>query len=140
MSMSDSSVLSIDAHARMRAIYPSLPPSERKVVDFILSNFEEVIRMTLAELAQHSGVSDATVVRLCRSLDFNNFLELKISLTRSFDASPRLIHDDVREGDSSAVIARKVLHTAIEAVQDTLQVLDDDNFNLAVDLLHNADR
>src|SRR5512142_2605798 len=99
--MSESLALTSDSLARMRAAYPSLPPSERKIVDFILTNFEEVIRMTIAELAQHSGVSDASVVRLCRSLGFNNFLELKISLTRVIDDSSRLIHDDVREGDSS---------------------------------------
>ncbi len=97
--------------------------------------------MTLAELAQHSGVSDATVVRVCRSLDFNNFFELKISLTRSVsDDAPRLIHDDVREGDSSGVVARKVLRTAIQAVQDTLQMIDDEAFAKAVEMLYNADR
>lgn len=138
--MSDTSIFTCDSLAKMRAAYPSLPPSERKVVDFILANFEEVIRMTLAELAQRSGVSDATVVRLCRSLGFNNYLELKISLTRSMDGTSRLIHDDVREGDSAPTVARKVLRTAIQAVQDTLEVLDDDAFNQAVDLLHNADR
>lgn len=138
--MSEIPLQAADTLARMRAAYPSLPPSERKVVDFILNNFEDVIRMTLAELAQHSGVSDATVVRLCRSLEFNNFFELKIALTRVMGDTPRLIHDDVREGDSSAVIARKVLHTAIQAVQDTLQVLDDNAFEQAVDLLHRADR
>lgn len=138
--MSETSVFSTDSLARMRAAYPSLPPSERKVVDFILANFEEVIRMTLAELAQRSGVSDATVVRLCRSLEFNNFLELKISLTRSLNDAPRMIHDDVREGDASSTVARKVLQTAIQAVQDTLQVLDDDAFEKAVDLMYHADR
>ncbi len=124
----------------MRAVYPSLPPSERKVVDFALQNFEELIRMTLAEVAQRSGVSDATVVRVCRSLGYNNFLELKIALTRSVSDSPRLIHDDVREGDSAGTIARKVLRTALQAVQDTLQMLDDAAFEKAVDILHNADR
>jgi RpiR family transcriptional regulator, carbohydrate utilization regulator len=138
--MSEPSLFTAESLARMRATYPSLPPSERKVIDFILSNFEDVIRMTLAELAQRSGVSDATVVRLCRSLGYNNFLELKISLTRSIDNSPRLIHDDVREGDSAGTVARKVLRTAIQAVQDTLQVLDEENFNRAVDLVFNADR
>lgn len=138
--MADVSVFTTESLARMRAAYPSLPPSERKVVDYILANFTDVIRMTLAELAQRSGVSDATVVRLCRSLGFNNFLELKISLTRSIDDSSRLIHDDVKEDDSSSTIARKVLQTAIQAVQDTLQVLDERAFDLAVDLLHNADR
>ena len=124
----------------MRANYPSLPPSERKVVDFILSNFEDVVRMTLAELAQRSGVSDPTVVRFCRSLGFNNFLELKIALTRSISDNPRLIHDDVREGDSSADVARKVLRTAIQAVQDTLEMIDNEVFERAVDILHKADR
>src|SRR5512145_2816674 len=100
--MSDTTLFSTDALARMRGIYPSLPPSERKVVDFVLGSFEDVIRMTLADLAQRSGVSDATVVRLCRSLGFNSFLELKIALTRSVNDTSRLIHDDVREGDSSA--------------------------------------
>ena len=138
--MTETSVFTSDSLARMRAAYPSLPPSERKVTDFILTNFEDVIRMTLAELAQRSGVSDATVVRLCRSLGFNNFLELKISLTRSVNDSSRLIHDDVREGDSSATVARKVLQTAIQAVQDTLAVLDDEAFNQAVDLMSKADR
>ncbi|NLG95824.1 MAG: MurR/RpiR family transcriptional regulator [Chloroflexi bacterium] len=138
--MSEPSVFTTDSLALMRAVYPSLPPSERKVVDFLLSNFEEVIRMTLADLAQASGVSDATVVRLCRSLGFNNFLELKISLTRSIADTPRMIHDDVTEGDSSPTVARKVLRTAIQAVQDTLEVLDDEAFDQAVSLLNDADR
>jgi DNA-binding MurR/RpiR family transcriptional regulator len=138
--MAETSIFTSESLARMRATYPSLPPSERKVVDYILTNFTEVIRMTLAELAQNSGVSDATVVRLCRSLGYNNFLELKIALTRSMDDSSRLIHDDVREDDSSSTVARKVLQTAIQAVQDTLQVLDEQAFERAVDLLHNADR
>mgnify|MGYP005816571397 CR=1 FL=1 len=96
--------------------------------------------MTLAELAQRSGVSDATVMRMCRSLGFNSYLELKIALTRSVSDSSRLIHDAVCEGDSSGTIARKVLGTAIQAVEDTLQALDDANFEQAVTLLSSADR
>lgn len=138
--MTDTTLFSSDALARMRGVYPSLPPSERKVVDFVLANFEDVIRMTLAELAQRSTVSDATVVRLCRSLGYNNFLELKISLTRSISDSPRLIYDDVAEGDPSGTIARKVLRTAVQAVQDTLEMLDDEAFERAVQMMHTADR
>lgn len=138
--MTEHTNFTVDTMARMRAAYPSLPPSERKVVNFILSNFKDVIRMTLAELAQRSGVSDATVVRLCRSLGFKNFLELKISLTRSLDDSTRLIHDTVQKDDTCATVARKVLQAAIQAVQDTLQVLDDEAFDRAVDLISGADR
>jgi DNA-binding MurR/RpiR family transcriptional regulator len=138
--MSESTVFAADSLARMRAAYPSLPPSERKVVDFILVRFEDVISMTLAELAQHSGVSDATVVRLCRSLGYSNFLALKIALTRVVPDSPRQIHVSVQECDTSAMVGRKVLQTAIQAVQDTLDVMDDEAFERAVDLLRGADR
>lgn len=138
--MSETSILLGDSLVRMRAAYPALPPSERKVVDYILNNAQEMIRETLAEVAQHSGVSDATVVRLCRSLGYNNFMELKLSLSRSLDNPSGLIHEDVREGDGAASIARKVLQTSIQAVQDTLSVFDDSAFDRAIDLMHGADR
>lgn len=138
--MSESSILLGDSLVRMRAAYPSLPPSERKVIDYILNNAQEMIRETLAEVAQHSGVSDATVVRLCRSLGYNNFMELKLSLSRSLDNPSGLIHEDVREGDGAASIARKVLQTSIQAVQDTLSVFDDASFDRAIELMHGADR
>lgn len=138
--MSETSILFGDSLVRMRAAYPALPPSERKVVDYILNSAQEMIRETLAEVAQHSGVSDATVVRLCRSLGYNNFMELKLSLSRSLDNPSGLIHEDVREGDGAASIARKVLQTSIQAVQDTLSVFDDSAFDRAIDLMHGADR
>ena len=138
--MSETSILFGDSLVRMRAAYPALPPSERKVVDYILNHAQDMIRETLAEVALHSGVSDATVVRLCRSLGYNNFMELKLSLSRSLDNPSGLIHEDVREGDGAASIARKVLQTSIQAVQDTLSVFDDSAFDRAIDLMHGADR
>lgn len=138
--MSETSILLGDSLVRMRAAYPALPPSERKVVDYILNHAQDMIRETLAEVALHSGVSDATVVRLCRSLGYNNFMELKLSLSRSLDNPSGLIHEDVREGDGAASIARKVLQTSIQAVQDTLSVFDDTAFDRAIDLMHGADR
>jgi RpiR family transcriptional regulator, carbohydrate utilization regulator len=138
--MTDQTILTSNSFARMRAIYPSLPPSERKVVDFILAHGKEVLHMTLAELAEGSGVSDTTVVRLCRSLEYRSFLELKISLTRSVGGAVPLIHEDVREGDPTPLIIRKVLQTSVQSIQDTLQVLDDQAFERAVDLMFQADR
>ncbi len=129
-----------DALARIRGHYASLSPAEKKVADFILANFEDVIRMTLAEVAQRSGVSDATAVRFCRSLGYEGFLDLKIALTRAIPNSPRLIHDDVAEDDTPYEIACKVLQGSIQALQDTLAMLDPAAFERALTLLAEAER
>ena len=41
---------------------PQLRKSERKVAEFVLKDPLNVIRMRIVDLAQHSGVSDPTVV------------------------------------------------------------------------------
>lgn len=56
--------------------------AEKKIADFILENKEDVIDMTVAELAQASGTSDATVSRFCRKCGFKGFHHLKMNLTR----------------------------------------------------------
>jgi DNA-binding MurR/RpiR family transcriptional regulator len=129
-----------DALSRLRGYYPSLSNSEKKVADFILEHFGSVIRMPLSELAQASGVSEATVVRLSRSLGYRGILELKLALTRELPNSPQLIHDDITLDDGPAAIARKVFQGAMRALNDTLAVLDEKAFARAVDLIARAER
>jgi len=126
------------ALAVLRGYYPSLSPSEKKVADYVLEHYRDVMRMTLAELAEHSGVSDATVVRFCRAVGFQSYLELKIALMRSLLDSPNLIFDDVQEGDSALAVARKVFWGSMRAMQDTLDLLEGQLFERAVGLLQNA--
>jgi len=129
----------MDVLSHLRGYYPSLSPAEKKVADFTLENFESVIRMTLAEVAQQSGVSDATAVRFCRSLGYRGFLDFKIALTLAIPSSPRLIHDDIEEDDAPHVIAYKVLRGSIQALEDTLAVLDAEAFERALTLLAEAE-
>lgn len=139
--MAEESVATVhDALVILRGYYPALSRSEKKVADYILVNYEEVIRMTLAELAERSGVSDATVVRLCRAAGFRSYLEFKIALMRAIPDSPNLIYDDVQVCDSASMIARKVFMGSIRAMQDTLELLDENALEQAIDLLQRARR
>lgn len=62
--------------------YDSYFDAEKKIADCIIERKEEVIDMTVAELAKASGTSDATVSRFCRRCGFKGFQHLKMSLTR----------------------------------------------------------
>ena len=128
----------VDVASLIRGYYSSLSQSEKKVADYILENYEKTIRMTLADVAKGSGVSDATVLRFCRSLGYERWLEFKIDLTKVSPNNSAQILDDVNEGDAPGLIARKVFNNSVNAIKDTVAVLDDENFAMAVNLLTKA--
>ncbi|WP_216848409.1 MULTISPECIES: MurR/RpiR family transcriptional regulator [unclassified Rathayibacter] len=62
---------------RIDAGYASLSPQEQRAADFILDHLGDLAVYTATELAQHSGVSKATVSRLFRRLGFSNSQEVR---------------------------------------------------------------
>lgn len=64
------------------SLYDSYFDAEKKIADCIMDRKEEVVDMTVAELAIASGTSDATVSRFCRRCGFKGFHQLKLSLAR----------------------------------------------------------
>ena len=51
--------------------YDEIFKAEKKVADFILKNPEVAVNANVSELANYSGVSDATVIRLCKHLGYS---------------------------------------------------------------------
>ena len=56
--------------------------SERKIGTYIIQNTAEVVDMTVGELAQACGVSDASVSRFCKKINMKGFHHLKITLAK----------------------------------------------------------
>ena len=50
-----------------------LTPAQRRIMHYIMANYEEAIFLTASELAQSVGVSEATVVRLAQALGFDGY-------------------------------------------------------------------
>lgn len=129
-----------DVLSIIRGFYSSLSLSEKKVADYILANLHDTIRMTLADVGHESGVSDATVLRFCRSIGYRRWLEFKVDLIRTLPGSPEQILDDVDSNDSPGLIAKKVFNCSIQALSDTLTVLDDEHFVQALELIADANK
>ena len=56
--------------------------SERKIGTYIIQHTAEVVDMTVGELAQACGVSDASVSRFCKKIKMKVFHHLKITLAK----------------------------------------------------------
>ena len=62
--------------------YDNLTAKEKKVADYILKNYESVISMTIAELAEKAGVVKSVIIRCCQSLGLSGYSQLKLLLSK----------------------------------------------------------
>jgi len=109
---------------RLRGLYSSLKAALQKVGEVILAQPEMAIYASVNEVAAAAGVSEATVMRFCRTLGFRGFQDFKIALARELVSPLQRLHEEVAEGDDAATIARKVFQANINALQDTLEIIN----------------
>lgn len=62
--------------------YNCIFSAEKKVADFVLKNPQKTVDSNVSELAKQSGVSDATVVRMCHHIGYTGFYEFRITLAK----------------------------------------------------------
>lgn len=125
---------------RVRGRVRSLPGAEQLVARFFEEHPAEAVRLPIKHLAARIGVSSATIVRCCRSLGFEGLRDLKLSLAAETIAPLEVIHEDIQHDDDVASIVRKVLRSDVQAIADTLAVLDTGAIDRAVSALLAATR
>ena len=130
----------INSLTRIRSSYPSLAASEARVASWIMQQPERIVHLSMAQVAEACGVSDTTVLRFCRAAGFQGYTDLKLSIARDLSSPTQIIHDDITVGDGPALIARKVFMANIQALYDTLEVLDEAALVNAIKLLTSARR
>lgn len=124
---------------RIRSVYRALPRSERKVADYVLAHADQVIHSSVTGLAQTLDVSESTIVRFCQRLDYQGYQEFKILLARDLGAPFRDSYETILPKDDVATVVRKTLQISIQALQDTLSILNPEHIKSASDYLTNAD-
>ncbi|MEO7126253.1 MAG: hypothetical protein ABI382_06195 [Nakamurella sp.] len=97
------------ASARAATLAPSLPPSERRVVNTLLADLSGVVDCTAQELAERAGVSRASVIRTAQTLGYDGYPQLRVALARELSLTAPSSGSDA---DSSTAIG--MLRTSID--------------------------
>lgn len=116
----------------------SFRDSEEKVANYILARWQEVLHLPITELAERIGVSEATIVRMCKKLGLRGFQELKIALATEKIQPIKTVHQAVQEGDDLETILKKVFSANIRAMESTLNVISVKEIERAIDAILNA--
>jgi RpiR family transcriptional regulator, repressor of rpiB and als operon len=133
-------VLTFDARTvgpRIRMLLPELTASEARVAELLLRSSPDDI-LPIKQVAADANISEAMVVKTAKRLGFNGFRELRAALA-AYKRLPNVdLHEDLGPHDSADVIVQKVFRTAIQALEETLAILDMEGFRRAAELIHRA--
>ncbi len=118
-------------------LLPELTPSEARLAELMLRSAADD-PLPLKQVAADAEISEAMVVKASKRLGFEGFRELRAAVS-AYKKLPNVdLHEDLGEHDSAEVIVQKVFRTAIQALEETLAILDMDGFRRAAELLHGA--
>lgn len=123
---------------KLRSVMPSLGAAERRVAEYIMANPSKIVYLSITELAEASRASEATIVRLCRRLNYKGFQGLKIAMAQDLVPSLQAIHESISENDTISEIKKKVFYGSMKVLQDTVSIVDDRELEKAVHAIAHA--
>lgn len=114
--------------------------SEKKIAKYIMHHPDQVCDMTVGELSQSSGASEASVSRFCKKIGLKGFHHLKISLAKELVEShrantsiPNRISISDINGSLESILANKV-----DELTQTIRLIDQKQLNTILDQILNA--
>jgi DNA-binding MurR/RpiR family transcriptional regulator len=129
---------------RARGLLPSLSPAEQRVARVVIDEAATAARLTISDLADRAGASEATVIRFCRAMGFAGYSELRLTLAaeagRAHEAAGAEPVGDISESDDLAQVVKKIAFADARAVEETAVQIDITVLEQVVDLVVGARR
>lgn len=131
-----------DVFTRINREYYQLTGAERKIADHIMLQRQDCQYMSISELAETAEVAEATVSRFCRRLGYKGYSAFKLAVASSgavsHPASP--LCNEVLVEDEVGEMCRKIYEADVDAIAQTMALLDPDAISAAADLVLAAER
>lgn len=113
---------------------------QKKIAGYILESYDKAAFMTASRLGQRVGVSESTVVRFASELGYDGYPDMQRCLQKMIrnrlTTVQRIEVTNDRLGDQD--LLSMVLQSDIEKIRMTLEELDRESFNRAVDAIVSA--
>ncbi|MCD8029032.1 MAG: MurR/RpiR family transcriptional regulator [Erysipelotrichaceae bacterium] len=115
--------------------------SEKEIAHYILDHGENILNMSVKELAKATYSSPATIVRLCKKIGLSGYSDFKIKysaeLQYDLHHSNRIdVNFPFNKDDSYKMICHKLETMSQEVIANTLQLIDFHDLKKIVDLVY----
>lgn len=116
---------------------------ENKLADYVLSNYKNIVNMTIDEFSSENYVSNSTIVRFSQKLGFKGFSDFKITLVseiNTFTKSDKRVEVDVpfTKEDSFQDLPNIFLNLHHQSITDIYSHIDMNQVERLAKKLHEA--
>ena len=121
---------------------PTFSKGQKRIANYILEHYDKAAYMTASKMGALVGVSESTVVRFAIELGFDGYPDMQKSLQELIRMKltsvqrVEVTNSLIGEGD----VLDKILVSDAEKIRRTLEEVDRDAFEAAVDKIVSADR
>jgi DNA-binding MurR/RpiR family transcriptional regulator len=114
--------------------------SQRRIADFIIMHYDKAAFMTAYTLGQTVDVSESTVVRFATELGYDGYPHMQRVLREMVNTRLTSLQriELTSERMKNRSILKSVMESDVDKIRRTLENVDDDSFNRAVELIMNA--
>ncbi|PAV31070.1 RpiR family transcriptional regulator [Virgibacillus profundi] len=119
---------------------PLLPPSEKKIANYIIEHPHKAITLTAMELGKRSSTSSAAVIRLCKSLNLKGFQDLKLRIAGDLQKTNASGFSDIEPNEPLLSVIEKMTNNSIQTIRETAELLIVEELEKAVEALRQARR
>ena len=126
-----------DTISRINEKFNKMSKSHKKIATYVIDHYEQVAFMTAAKLAKAVGVSEATIVRFAYALEYEGYPEFQDDLAewvKNKLNSVQRVGAKYGKSTQSELLA-SVLSADIEKIQDTIEHVDAQAFETAVNII-----
>ena len=121
--------------------YNQFTKTEKKIAEFIIHNPNQVLFMSITDLADASKVADASVYRFCRTMGLKGYQEFKMKLSLSIspdEAVVRQADNAVLKVDSLEFSLDNILQNHITALKETRMMMKPEEIEKIVLMMEEA--
>ena len=131
-----------DVFTRINREYYQLTSAEKKIADYMLLQRQECQYMSISEMADVADVAEATVSRFCRRLGYKGYSAFKLAVAGSASAQRPMspLYGEIQSEDSMGDMCQKIYAADVDAITQTLAMINPAAIAAAADMLLAADR
>lgn len=126
----------------IRARYNTLSASQKGIADYVLAHPREVMLGSLNEVAQACGVSETTIIRFLRKLDYSSYQVFKVDIaqeTSKASSRPAVpVYQEVSYDDGADAVMEKVLQSTLRSISDSREIIEPDDIETVANMILKA--
>lgn len=112
--------------------YGKIFSAEKKVADYVLEHPQEAVDANVSELAKASGVSDATVVRMCHHLGYKGYYQFRLMLAKDVGRDEG---EEIEELENTPNPVMKIFQKYVNSLTAVAESINEEDMKSCVNLI-----